>query len=209
MTIAPRQEWGFEMETPPGPWGEGGELELARFVEGGATASFAVTRGVLYEVLGRPKRAADGQRCRRLPIDMIDILLTNTSGENTRRFATDVVLRGSPSRGSDLFGDVLVVSNVGRYRSVEFSPRSHPNDGRLEVLRVKGASLRERLIAFNRFRSHQFAGTASISVSHTASEDFEIPSGRVLLVDGVRIRDVVRCSLRVLADCTSVYIGME
>lgn len=209
MTIAPGQDWGTEVDAPPGPWDQGDEADLARFLQSGSTAPFAVTRGELFEVLGRPRSAVGCARCRQLSLDMIEVTITSTSGQRSVRIASEAVIRHTRRRGGDLLGDLLVVTNLGRYRGIEFSPRAHPNDGRLEVLRLTGATLRQRLIAYTRFRSHNFVSTDTIRVAQTTTEEVVVQSGYEVLVDGVKIHDAAAVSLNVRPDCASVYVGLQ
>jgi diacylglycerol kinase family enzyme len=86
-------------------------------------------------------------------------------------------------------GEVVLAMNaefLGRY---DVAPRGHPNDGRVDVLRVDGAmGLRARLQARARARAGTHLPHPRISVSQAASCRIELSRPSVLWLDGVRWR---------------------
>jgi YegS C-terminal NAD kinase beta sandwich-like domain len=93
-----------------------------------------------------------------LPVDIVRA----TIGAEQRWFAAHLVARRSWWRG-----EVVVVMNAQHLGRYDVAPRSHPNDGRVDIVRVSSAmSLRDRWRARSR----------AVQAAHVPHPDIEIRS---------------------------------
>lgn len=209
MTVQKGVDWGALVTTPGGPWASGGESDLSEHVNQGSSMPFQVTDGALYELLGHPASPVGSHMCRELPLDLISIEMTTSGGVDMTLRGFNVVIRRRLTRGGMLRGSVVVASSLGMYRILRLSNRAHPNDGRMEVLAIDRAPIRQRLLGFSRLRRGEDALSAHFRVSHESRFESEIPSGYVVLIDGRRVSAVRHVRLSVATDAVRIHIGIE
>ena len=133
---------------------------------------------------------------------MVDVMrVTLDEGEPTWGVAHVV------ARRSWLTGELAIVMNAEYLGAYDVAPRSHPNDGKLDVLRIDPAmGWRDRLQARQRARvgSH-------LPHPHVASRtvtDVELRFERVMVVwiDGVRCGTATRLRVSNEPDALSIYV---
>lgn len=212
MTIQRGQEWGEEIANPGGGvvdyWSVGGDAELMHHLNREVPTHFALVRGVFHEFLGAPPSAVSSERCRVLPIDVLEVRLIKRRGDPLRILANSFVVRTRAVLGGFLSGPMMVLDNCGRFRGRSFSSRSHPNDGKFDMLTMSDASARERLLALSRMRRELFDPTDGVRVTQTVGGSIDVDRRSVVRVNGKNHSNVVRVEFSVLSDHGRVYIGV-
>ena len=103
--------------------------------------------------------------------------------------------------------EVVLVMNAEFYGPYDVAPRSHPNDGKVEVVRVDPAmSWRERLQARQRARSGSYLPHRHLSSKSVAEIDIQFDTSMVVWVDGVRIGSGRRLGIEVERDAFTAYV---
>ena len=174
------REWVLtqrERGVEPAPVGLGGG-DLARTVGGGAAGRFNGT------VMTAP----------------VDLLRVEAGGRTTWAVA-HVVARRSWWRG-----EVLLAMNAQFLDGYDVAPRSHPNDGKVDVVRVAAAMpLRARLQARTRARTGTHVPHPQLTVTQSSSYDATFARPLVLWVDGVRWGTAKELRLTVAPDALTIF----
>ena len=150
---------------PGGHWGETvahredlvpfhDEVDLGQFLSSSATerqVTVALTAGRFVDVTGGPHR--DVTTMRRYRSDVLDY---HACGRHARHGSTigsiSILTRSSSGKLGQIY-----VSNLGQFDGGVVSDRSHPNDGRFEVLDAhEGLAIRD-LLTFRRRVRHGLA----------------------------------------------------
>jgi hypothetical protein len=207
MTIKKGQAWGRparELETGPAVEVHS-DAEARAVVERARRANAPVPPlvllgGDLTRTVGGTGDAAHaaGPDAMALPCDIGSVLLDGRQ----HWFVAHLVARRSWWRGR-----VFVAMNAQFLGAWDVAPRSHPNDGRVDVLDVAAAmGVTERLKARRRLPTGTHVPHPAIDVTRTAAvqETFQPPL-RVWL-DGVPMGSVGRLSLRVEPDAITILI---
>ena len=103
--------------------------------------------------------------------------------------------------------DIVMVMNAQFYGAYDVAPRSHPNDGKLDVLRVDAAmSPRQRMQARSRARTGTHVPHGHLSLRSETECDVSLVRPMVIWIDGVRCGTARR--LRVIAepDALTAYV---
>lgn len=207
MTIRPGCEWGIEVATPTGPWRIGGDRALLEEAQSTDPRPCALDSGELFRELGSPASPIGSERCRLLNVDALSVSLVDRTGRRHAVMTTRVVVRRSWARGGLFLGRLRVISNYGRYLGATFSPRSHPNDGKAELLDVVSAAPRVRVLAWSRMRASTFSSTENIRVSQIISFSHEVRPGECVVVNGRTYRRLERLQCDVVPDFALVHVG--
>lgn len=166
-----------ERGVDPLPVGLGGG-DLARTVGGGVPGRFQGT------VMTAP----------------IDVLRVEAGGRTTWAVA-HVVARRSWWRG-----EVLLAMNAQFLDGYDVAPRSHPNDGKVDVVRVAAEMpLRARLQARTRARTGTHLPHPKLIVTQTALHEASFARPLVLWVDGVRWAVVDSVRIIVEPDALTIF----
>jgi YegS C-terminal NAD kinase beta sandwich-like domain len=106
------------------------------------------------------------------------------------------------------FGDeVVLVMNAQYYGRYDVAPRSHPNDGRLDVLRVDPAmGWRERLHARERARIGTHLPHPDLSARSLAEVDLHFVQPMVVWIDGLRAGTATRLRVTDEPDALTMYV---
>jgi hypothetical protein len=106
------------------------------------------------------------------------------------------------------FGDeIVMVMNAQFYGPYDVAPRSHPNDGKLDVLRVdRGMGWRERVQARQRARSGTHLPHRHLSMQSVSEIDLRFDTPMVVWVDGVRCGAARRVQASVEPDAFTAYV---
>jgi YegS C-terminal NAD kinase beta sandwich-like domain len=106
-----------------------------------------------------------------------------------------------------LRGELVMVMNAEFYGKYDVVPRSHPNDGKVDVVRVEPAmSWRERLQARQRARNGSHLPHRHLSSRSLADVDLTFGQQMVVWVDGVRLGTARRLRVNVEPDAFTAYV---
>ncbi len=104
-------------------------------------------------------------------------------------------------------GDIAMVMNAQFYGPYDVAPRSHPNDGKLDVVRIDAAmSLRERLQARQRARTGTHLPHPHIGWRSLTDVDLTFDRPMVVWIDGVRCSAASRVRVSVEPDAYTAYV---
>lgn len=203
MTIRKGEPWGEPATipaegilSPPGDRAASREVEL-RWQHGQPMVPVFLAAGDLARTMGggAPGRL-DGTHVRA----PVDVLRVEADGI-VHAAVAHVVARRSWWRG-----EVVIAMNAQFLGRHDVAPRSHPNDGRADVVRVDPAmTLRERLQARRRARTGTHLPHPRLTARSTSdwSADFDRPLR--LYVDGARCGTVRRLRIVVVPDALIVH----
>jgi YegS C-terminal NAD kinase beta sandwich-like domain len=111
------------------------------------------------------------------------------------------------ARRNWLSGELVFVMNAQFLGAYDLAPRSHPNDGKLNALRVDPAmSRRERLQARQRSRTGTHLPHPSLTMRSVADIDLEFATPLVVWVDGARVGSARRLSVSAEPDALTAYV---
>ncbi len=114
----------------------------------------------------------------RAPVDAVRVI----AGGDTTWAVAHIVARRSWWRG-----EVVLVMNAQFLGHFDVAPRSHPNDGRTDSVRVDSAmSMRARLQARRRSRTGTHLPHPRLTARSAATQRWEFARPLVIWVDGVR-----------------------
>jgi YegS C-terminal NAD kinase beta sandwich-like domain len=106
-----------------------------------------------------------------------------------------------------LRNEVVMVMNAQFYRSYDIVPRGHPNDGRLDVLRVdQEMGWRERLQARRRARTGTHLPHGHLSAQSVTEVELDFDSPMAIWIDGVRWDTARRVRVTVEPDAFTAYV---
>ena len=167
-----------------------------------------VTKGSIAHSLGVKggsiHRGDDpGQQLTLVNIDLLRIdYRTKTSGDS----GLQLIVAGTLAvQRRSLFSACLLLSNSGLLHGRDILPRSHPNDGFVDVLEIdQRIKPRQRVLAWRRSKTGSHLPHPFLRVSR--SSDFEW-SGRPsrMIADGVTYTGVVWLKCTVLADAMRIH----
>lgn len=170
---------------------------------------FVVSGGDLARTLGAGVQSKDCSY-RRLPIDLMEIICTAPSG-NDRRYlaASHCVVRRPWWKGGMLRGPVLMICNAQFVRGRDLAPRSHPNDGKIEVLMFEAhLSFRERWKILRRSKTGDHLPHPLITFRQTSAEVSLVVNGSVR-IDGRRIGECSKIWARSLPDAIVGWVPVS
>lgn len=207
MTIRRGEEWGRTVPRPEGLVRVRSDSELRGLVSaargaGTAIAPIAPVGGSLARTLGVTGASTDpagpSTVMRELPVDIVRVELAGAH----LWFVGHLIARRGWWRGP-----VVAAMNaqfLGRY---DVAPRSHPNDGRIDVLEVAASmSLGQRVQARRRLATGAHVPHPDIAERRAAR--IELDFGRPLDVrlDGEVVARAAGCRLEVEPDSLLVYV---
>jgi hypothetical protein len=106
-----------------------------------------------------------------------------------------------------LRGELAMVMNAQFYGAYDIAPRSHPNDGKVDVLHVDGEmGWRDRLQARQRARTGSHLPHGHLTMRSVADCELSFDEAVVVWIDGVRQRAVRRLRVTVEPDAYSIYV---
>lgn len=200
MTIRKGEEWGDRVEadsvrgcpvarndrdvvaTPAGTLLQGGDLGLT---------------------LGVAPLRDETESWQRLPLDFLEVSWIDTRGRRG-----NVVAAAWATVGSFRSGPFVVVANTSFVRGRRLFPRSHPNDGRFEVLEVADSMpLRQRVSALRRVRTDSHLPHPSLTTRSATSYHLACPRPRRLVVDGRRIAVVQHVDVEIRPDAGFTHVA--
>lgn len=202
------------------PWGESGivpddlvvvhsDRALAavvarRRIEGAVPTPIGLAGGDLARAVGAVggARFAAGTAATILPIDLMRVTV---DGEH--RWVVAHVVARRPGRFGWFRGELVAAMNgqyLGRW---DVAPRAHPNDARVDVVRVDAAmSIRDRWRARSRLPHARHLPHPSITVRSASHVTIETTFPLTVWLDGVRWRSTARFEITVEPDAAFVAI---
>ena len=203
MTIRKGEPWGEPAEVPAGGLlspdsdrGASRSLELQR-AAGQPFTPIGVQAGDMARTMGG---GTPGRFHGTLVAAPVDLLQVTADGVEHLALA-HVVARRSWWRG-----EVVVAMNAQYLGPYDVAPRSHPNDGRVDVLRVDAAMpMRARHHARARARTGTHLPHPQIEVRSTGEWHHVFEQPMRLWIDGERVGDVRELRITVLPDALTLY----
>jgi YegS C-terminal NAD kinase beta sandwich-like domain len=111
------------------------------------------------------------------------------------------------ARRSWLHDELVMVMNAEFYGQYDVAPRSHPNDGKLDMVRVDPLmTWRERLQARQRTRTGTHLPHRHLSAQSRAEVDLAFDKSLVVWVDGVRVGSARHVRIDVEPDAFTAYV---
>jgi len=204
MGIEKGRSWGQVVEIRHDIPSFGGELELAEFLSSGSEVStdgVSLVAGDFVELTGGPHN--DPRTMRRYTCDLLEFKI---HGEHLRHGLTigtlEMTVRSSWNKIC-----YVAVTNLGRTRNMTIAHRSHPNDGKFEILDTRdGLSLRDYLGLRHRLRrGGEFNHPAVRRSTSSAFTWADVPLR--VRIDGGPMISCERIEVNMLADALVVYVG--
>jgi putative lipid kinase YegS-like protein len=206
VTIERGQDWGRRADRPSDL------VEVASDAEAGALVTrlrradhpvptLGLLAGDLRRTLGRADRVARLER--EVSEFTVDLGVVVFGGEE-HWFVSHVVVRRSWWRG-----EVVAAMNAQFLGPWDVAPRGHPNDGRLDLVRVRDMGIGDRWKAWRRLPSGTHLPHPGIELTAvSANNGVELALSRSLRVrvDGTDVGSAERLVLRVEPDALTVCI---
>jgi hypothetical protein len=203
VTIERGQDWGRRVDRPHdlvevAGDGEAGALVTRLRRAGEPLPILGLLAGDLRRTLGRPDPVAtlDGQ-VSRLTVDLG--VVAAAGGEHW--FVSHVVARRSWWRG-----EIVAVMNAQFIGSWDVAPRGHPNDGRLDVLRVGDLAVADRWKAWRRLPTGTHLPHPGIEARSVSALDLALSAPLTVHADGLALGTTDRLRVRIEPDALTVCV---
>ena len=200
MVIERGQAWGEPGGLPVGAPVVHTDADLARFLgDGIRPAVVGVCGGDLCRTLGgpRPEERLRSDEAFRMPVDGGWVALDDG---REQPFVAHVVARRSWWRGR-----IVAVMNAQFRGDADVAPRSHPNDGRLDVLDVdRSMPVRDRWKARRRLASGTHVPHPLVSERRVTAWEVTFERPLSVEIDGRRVGTATRLTVRCEPDALVV-----
>lgn len=208
MTVRRGEEWGTSEAMPSEGVTIRRDAEAREVVQearrrGEAPPPLGLLGGDLCRTVGGRGDEARLQSdlARRLPVDCGAALLDG----KLHRFVAHLVLRRSPSPVSWWFGPVVAVMNAQFLGSWDVAPRSHPNDGRLDILEAD-LSLQDRIKARSRLPQGTHVPHPQIRERRVDAVQLSYDRPMAVWLDGEHVGQASDLSIRVEPSALICYV---
>ena len=203
MTVRKGELWGV-----PGPLPEGGVLvrtdaeARAVVTESRRTSTPVPAIGLLGGDLARTCGATGGEgrirseEAQQLPVDLGEVLVDGT----LHFFVAHLVARRSWWRGR-----IVAAMNAQYLGTWDVAPRSHPNDGRLDLLDAD-LSAGDRLKARSRLPSGTHVPHPAIQERRVKAIQLDLERGTKVWLDGECIGPARTLSIRTVPDALTIVV---
>jgi hypothetical protein len=164
--------------------------------------AIAITRSSLSRTLGKEGSNVNSQNMQATPFDLIEVTFVDASMIEQKVLALGYgLLRKSWWRG-----DIVAAMNTSFIGDWDCAPRSHPNDGKFDLLAVSSKmKSTQRLIASRRLKFGTHLPHPQISVKQLTSFEADCSAKPNLYVDNRRFMSVNQCKFRLLPDALTLY----
>jgi hypothetical protein len=202
MTIRKGDPWGEPAVCPPGLRVVATDRDLREWVihhrtRGEAIAEVGVAGGDLARTCGGASAAHPSAA--KVTVDVMRLTLDD--GAPTWGVAHVIARRGW------FGGEVVLVMNAQYFGRYDVAPRSHPNDGKLDVLRIDAAmGWRGRLQARKRARTGAHLPHPQLTSRSMAEIDLQFGRPLVIWIDGVRVGTATRLKVVDEPDALTMYV---
>jgi hypothetical protein len=160
--------------------------------------------GDLGLTLGITGCAGDAALWQRLPLDLLHVSYVDRRGR-----LHDTTAAAWVTTGSFLSGPFFVVANTSFVKGRRLFPRSHPNDGRFEILEVSTEmSRRQRLVALRRVRSDTHLPHPHLTTRSATSFHFAWPAPKKIVVDGFKLGYVREITVEIRPNAGITHVAV-
>ena len=207
MTIRKNEDWGVTVARPENlviceTDAAASQLATNYFLQQKPIPAIAITRSNLSRALGTKGADIDSQNMQATPFDLIEITFADDSKTGQRVLA----LGYGVLRKSWWSGEIVAAMNTSFIGDWDCAPRSHPNDGKFDLLTVKSQMKpTQRLIASRRLRLGTHLPHPQISVKQLTSFEADCSAEPNLYVDNRKFVCVNQCKFRLLPDALTLY----
>jgi hypothetical protein len=164
-------------------------------------------RGDIAQTIGSElgKRAAIKQfdnrtQWHQLPFDVIEVDIDGVS----LRAAAHIRM------GHLLWGECHLLSNVAFYKGKRVFAKSHPNDGKIEVLTMaREMGIRQRFMALMKVRQGSHLPHPHLVNRQVTQELFQFRKSLPIFIDGKKIGNASELRILVIADAINIYIPSD
>ncbi len=203
MTIRKGEPWG-----EPGPLPADGvlvhsDIEARAVITTARRASAPLpTLGLLGGDLARTCGALGSydrlhsEEAQQLPVDLCEVLVDGS----LHFFVAHLVARRSWLRGP-----IVMVMNAQYRGDWNVAPRSHPNDGKVEVF-TANPSFGDRWKALPRLKTGTHVPHPDISLERTSGTQIDLAPGTKVWLDGEIVGPAKTISIRVVPDALTVVV---
>ena len=166
-----------------------------------ARSNFAILKSNAARGLGLSGARPEARQMLRTSFDLIEIQGHEKEGPFTRLCVGYAIL------GNGFFrGRTVGIFNVSFCGGRDWAPRAHPNDGKLDVLRISPEmKVPQRILAYRRMKTGSHLPHPQISYHQSGEYLFDEARATRLTVDSVKMGLVEECSFRVIADALTLY----
>ena len=194
MTIRRGEPWGTGVARPVDLVVAATDHELAERVAGDGRP-LAVSGGDLHRTIGSP---GGGETMQRVDVDLLRIV-----ADGTELIAVAHVI----ARRGWWRGPIAAVFNTEHLGAWDVAPRSHPNDGRADVLEVHPSmTVRQRFQAWRRLPAGTHVPHPSIRTARISEVSWRFDRPLDLYVDGRRHRRVTELRVTVAPDAYCLHV---
>lgn len=196
MTIKPGQAWGEPATLPDDAVIARGDREISMALDaarrdGHDFPTFGVLGGDLCRTV-----AGTGRLTTAFPVDVGEVLVDGV----LHHFVAHLVARRSWWRGP-----IVVVMNAQHLGRWNVAPRSHPNDGRVDVFEAD-LSIGDRWKAWRRLPTGTHVPHPGIRQERTSGRQFDLDRGMRVWLDGRDLGPARSLSVRCVADALTVVV---
>jgi hypothetical protein len=207
MTIRKNEDWGSTVVRPEDlviceTDAATSQLATDFYLQQKPMPAIAITRSSLSRTLGKEGSNVNSQNMQATPFDLIEVTFVDASMIEQKVLALGYgLLRKSWWRG-----DIVAAMNTSFIGNWDCAPRSHPNDGKFDLLAVNGEmKSTQRLIASRRLKFGTHLPHPQISMKQLTSFDADCSAKPNLYVDNRRFMSVNQCKFRLLPDALTLY----
>lgn len=203
MTVRKGEPWGGPGALPAGGVVVDSDLAARRVVTEARRGNrpippLGLLAGDLARTCGATGREVRlrGPEAQTLPVDLGEVLVDGS----LHFFVAHLVARRSWWRGP-----IVAAMNAQFLGDWDVAPRSHPGDGRVDLLRAD-LSLGDRWKARSRLRSGTHVPHPGISQRRVKAVQLDLEPGTAVWLDGERVGEARALSIRVVPDALTVVV---
>ena len=207
MTIRKNENWGATAARPENlviceTDEAASQLATDFYLQQKSIPPIAITRSNLSRALGTKGADAKSKNMQATPFDLIEVTFVDASKTQQKVLALGYgLLRKSWWRG-----DIVAAMNTSFIGDWDCAPRSHPNDGKFDLLTVNSdMNPSQRLIASRRLRLGTHLPHPQISVKQLTSFEADCSAKPNLYIDNCKFACVNQCKFRLLPDALTLY----
>ena len=166
------------------------------------THEIFLSGGDIARSLGNPSVPTLGSACTEVAIDAMVCDITTSDEQSITIVAASSIIIGSYWKGQH-----VIVSNAGWIGERNVAPRSHPNDGKVEMLTMNShMSLRQRFLAYRKMKTGTHLPHPQLSATQISTACIERQKGQKLVIDGEKFIDWTSISITVQPDYWRVMV---
>lgn len=207
MTIRRGGSWGRAARRDPLVPEASTDEEMHRMFEAGVS-TIVLTGGDLARALGAVMhRPSAISRMMTFPVDAYDVTWTDHDGAPRGMRCYSHCVHGSWWRGESRW-----FSSGGFIDGRELLPRSHPNDGLVDVMHISAAmNVRQRVVARRRLRWGSHLPHPDLQVHRATAVTWHVDRPARLIIDGTVVGRAADVTVTVIPDAheVSIVVGDE